>query len=72
LLKRLWTCDKCHTLKSCIGVVFIGTAVAVMLLIIRLVGETRLQRFLNFILFFKRRQPELDLVSEVLAPENRS
>jgi len=53
-------------------VVFIGTAVAGMLLIIRLVGEKRLQRFLNFILFFKRRAPELDLVSEALVPENRS
>jgi len=43
-----------------------------MLLIIRLVGEIRLQRFLNFILFIKRREPELDLVSETLVPENRS
>jgi hypothetical protein len=52
-------------------VILIGTAVAGMLLIIRLVGEIRLQRFLNFILFFKRRQPELDLVSKALVPENR-
>jgi hypothetical protein len=72
LLKRLWTCDKCHTLKSCAGVVFIGTAVAAMILIIRLVGEIRLQRFLNFILFFQRSEPELDLISEALAPESRS
>jgi hypothetical protein len=53
-------------------VVFIGTAVAAMILIIRLVGEIRLQRFLNFILFFKRSEQELDLVPEALAPENRS
>jgi len=53
-------------------VVFIATAVAGMLLIIRLVGEKRLQRFLNFIFAFKRRKPELDLVPEALAPENRS
>jgi hypothetical protein len=53
-------------------VVFIGITVAGMLLIIRLVGEIRLQRFLNFILFFKRREPDLELVSEALAPENRS
>jgi hypothetical protein len=52
-------------------VVIIGAVVAGMLLIIRLVGEKRLQRFLDFILFFKRRKPELDVVSEVLAPENR-
>ena len=72
MFKKLWYCDKCHTLKSCVSVVFIGTAVAGMLLIIRLVGEKRLQRFLNFILFFKRREPELDLVPEALASENRS
>ena len=72
MLKRLWSCDRCHTLKSCAGVVFIGAAVAGMLLIIRLVGENRLQRFLTFLLLFKSRQPELDLVSEALAPENRS
>jgi hypothetical protein len=71
LLKKLLSCDKCHTLKSCAGVVLIGTAVAAMILIIRLVGEIRLQRFLNFILFFKRSEPEPDLVSEALAPENR-
>jgi hypothetical protein len=53
-------------------VVFIGAAVAGMLLIIRLVGEKRLQRCLNFILLFKRRKPELDLISKALAPENRS
>ena len=72
MLKRLWYCDKCHTLKSCVSVVFIGTAVAGMFLMIRLVGEKRLQRLLNFILLFKRKGPELDLVSEALAPENRS
>ena len=71
LIKRIWSCDKCHTLKSCAGVVLIGAGVAGILLIIRLVGEIRLQRFLNFILFVKRREPELDLVSEVLATENR-
>ena len=72
MLKKLWSCDKCHTLKSCAGVVLIGIAAAGMLLIIRVVGEIRLQRFLNFILFFKRSEPDLDLVSEALAPENRS
>jgi hypothetical protein len=71
LIKRIWFCDKCHTLKSCAGVVLIGAAVAGMLLIIRLVGEARLLRFLNFILFFKHRKPELELVSEGLSPENR-
>jgi hypothetical protein len=71
LIKRTGFLDKCHTLKSCAGVVLIAAAAAGMILIIRLVGEIRLQRFLNFILFFKRTKPELDLVSEALAPENR-
>jgi len=71
LIKRLWSCDKCHTIKSCVGVVLIGVFVSGMLLIIRLVGEKRLQGFLNFILFFKRRRPELDLASKAMAPENR-
>ena len=72
MFKRLWYGDTCHTLKSCVSVIFIGTAVAAMLVIIRLMGERRLQRFLNFILVFKRgEQPELELVSESLAPQRR-
>jgi hypothetical protein len=52
-------------------VILIGATVAGILLIIRLVGEKRLQGFLNFVLSFKRKEPELDLASEALAPENR-
>jgi hypothetical protein len=71
LLKRIWSCDKCHTFKSCAGVVLIGATVAGFFLIIRLVGEKRLQRFLNFIFIFKRRKPKLDLVSKSFVPENQ-
>lgn len=71
MIKKLWSCDKSHTFKSCAGVVLIGATVAGLFLIIRLVGEKRLQRFLNFIFFFKRREPELDLVSESFVPENQ-
>ncbi len=71
MIKKIWFCDKCHTLKSCAGVILIGATVAGIFLIIRLVGEKRLQGFLNFVLFFKRKEPELDLASEVLARENR-
>jgi len=71
LIKRIWFSDKCHTLKSAASVVLIGAAVAGMLIIIRIVGEKRLQRFLNFILFFKPRRPELDLASKALASGNR-
>jgi hypothetical protein len=52
-------------------VILIGATVAGILLIIRLVGEKRLLGFLNFVLFFKRKEPELDLASESLARENR-
>ena len=71
MIKKIWFCDKCHTIKSCAGVVLIGMSVSGMLLIIRLVGEKRLQGFLNFILFFKRKRPELDLASKALVPGNR-
>ncbi|MEJ2221413.1 MAG: hypothetical protein P8X80_11420 [Desulfobacterales bacterium] len=73
MFKRLWYGDACHTLKSCVSVIFIGTVLSAMLVIIRLVGEKRLQRFLNFMLVFKRgEQPELELVSKSLAPQRRS
>ena len=71
MLKRIWSCDKCHTFKSCAGVILIGAAVAGFLLMIRLVGEKRLQRFLNFILFFRRKEPALDLVSESFMRDNQ-
>jgi hypothetical protein len=71
LIKKIWSCDKCHTLKSCAGVLLIAAAVAGTLLIIRLLGEKRLQRYLDFIIFFHRKEPQLDLVSEALAPQNR-
>ncbi len=71
MIKKIWSCDKCHTFKSCAGVVLIGAAVAGFLLIIRLVGEKRLQRFLYFIFFLRRREPELDLVSESFVPDNQ-
>ena len=71
MIRKIWSCDKCHTLKSCAGVVLIGATVAGFLIIVRLVGEKRLQRFLNFIFCFKRRRPKIDLVSESFVPENK-
>ena len=63
--------DKCNTFKSCAGVLLIATALAGSLLIIRLVGEGRLQGFLNLLFSFKRKEPELDLASESFVPENQ-
>jgi hypothetical protein len=71
LFNRIWCGDKCHTLKSCAGVILIGTAVAAFLLIIRLVGENRLQYLLNVLLSFSGKERRADLVSERLAPENQ-
>ena len=71
MIKKIWSCDKCHTLRSTASVLLIGTIVAMMLLIIRLVGEKRLQHFLNLILFYKGRRSKLDVASKALAPENQ-
>jgi hypothetical protein len=46
--------QKLHTLKSCVKVVMALATLAGGLLLIRLCGEKRLQRFLNFI-FFRRK-----------------
>jgi len=52
-------------------VALIGVAAAGVLIIIRAVGEKRLQHFLMMVLFFKRREPNLDLASEAFAPEKQ-
>jgi hypothetical protein len=52
-------------------VFFVIAAIAGSLLIIRLVGERRLQSFLNILLAFKRKEPKLGLASEALVPENK-
>ena len=72
MLKKIWSCDKCHTIKSCAGVFVVTAIVAGFLIMIRLVGEKRLQRFLNLILCFKRSEPKHDLVSETFVPENQA
>ena len=71
LLKRSWFSDKYNTFKSCAGVFLVAAAIAGSLLIIRLVGERRLQSFLNMLFAFKRKQPELDLASEAFVSENK-
>jgi hypothetical protein len=71
LLKRGCFSDKCNTFKSCASVFLIAAAIAGIFLIIRLVGERRLQNFLNLLLSFKRKEPDMDLVSESFVPENQ-
>ncbi len=43
--------NQISTLKSCVGVALVGAALAGGFLLIRLVGEERLQRFLEIFLF---------------------
>ena len=69
--KRGCFTDKYNTFKSCAGVLLIAAAIAGSLLIIRLVGESRLQSFLNLLFSFKRKEPELDLASESFVPEDQ-
>jgi hypothetical protein len=52
-------------------VFLVAAAIAVSLLIIRLVGERRLQIFLNMLFSIKRKEPKLDLASEVFVSENK-
>ncbi len=63
MIDKIWPQDRRHTVKSCAGVVLIGATVAGGLLIIRLVGERRFQRFLNMLLF-KRKEEDAELTTE--------
>ncbi len=71
MLRGSWISDKYTTFKTCAGVFIVAAAVAGSLLIIRLVGERRLQSFLNMFFSFKRKEPNLDLVSETIVSENK-
>jgi hypothetical protein len=71
LLKKSWFSDKYNTFKSCASVFLVAAAIAGSLLIIRLVGERRLQSFLNMLLSFKRKEPKLDLASKAFVSENK-
>jgi len=72
LIKGIWSGDKYITLKSCAAVVLLGTLVAAGFLIIRVVGEKRLECFLKMILFFRHKEPNQGLTAEVFIPDNRS
>ena len=71
MLKKSWFSDKYNTFKSCASVFLVAAAIAGSLLIIRLVGERRLQSFLNMLLSFKRKEPKLDLASKAFVSENK-
>lgn len=67
-----WAHDKRLTIKSCAGVIFIGMLVAGAMLIIRLAGEQRVQKFLDVIFQFKRKEKAEKLTTERCVPDNQS
>lgn len=70
MILNLWSRDRRHTIKSCAGVVIIGTTMAAAMVIIRLVGERRLQRFLNRIMNLKIKTKADKLTGESLVSDN--
>ena len=68
--RKSWFSDKYYTFKTCASVILIAAAIAGSLLIIRLVGERRLQNFLNVLFSFKRKEAKLDLASKAFVREN--
>jgi hypothetical protein len=71
LLKGSGFSDKYNTFKTCTGVFIVAAAIAGSFLIIRLVGERRVQSFLNILFSFKRKESKLDLASEAFVSENK-
>jgi hypothetical protein len=71
VIAKIWSRDRRQTLKSCAGVLIIGTAIAIAMVIIRLVGEHRLQRFLNRIMRLKRKPEAKELTGDALVTDNQ-
>ena len=72
MIAKIWSRDGRQTIKSCAGVLIIGTTVAAVMVIIRLIGERRLQRFLNRIMNFKRRPEAEKLTGDTFLTDNQS
>lgn len=71
MIKGVCLSDKCETFKSCAGVIIIAAVLAGAILLIRLVGEQRFERFLYIVLFLKRKEPDPNLASDILASESQ-
>ena len=72
MITKIWSQDGRQTIQSCAGVIIIGITVAAAMVIIRLIGERKLQRFLNRILNFKRKPPAENLTAESFIPDNQT
>lgn len=70
MIKGIWAGDKYMTLKSFAAVALLGAAVAAGFLIIRVVGEKRLERFLK--IMSRRKEPNRGLPAEVFVPDHRT
>jgi hypothetical protein len=71
VIAKIWSQDTRHTIKSCAGVLIIGTTVAAAMMVIRLVGEPRLQRFLNRLISFKGNTKVEKLADNTFVPDNQ-
>ena len=72
MIAKIWSRDKRQTIKSCAGVLIIGIMVAAAMVMIRLVGEQRLQSFLIRVICFKRRSEAEELTADTFVPDNQS
>ena len=70
--KGIWSGDKYTTVKSCAAVALLGTVAAALFLIIRVVGEKRLECLLNFVFGLRRKETKPDLTAEIVVADNRS
>ena len=69
MLKRSWFSDTYDTFKTCASVFIVTAVIAGSLLIIRLVGEKKLQSFLNIIFSFRKKEPKLGLASKAFVQD---
>ncbi len=67
-----WVHDMRLTIKSCASVIIIGVIAAAAMLIIRLVGEQKLQNLLNMTFQFKRKKKAEKMSTKRFVPEKQS
>ena len=71
MIAKIWSRDSRQTIKSCAGVLLIGTTVAVAMAVIRLIGERNLQRFLNKLIRVKHRPQAENLAADFFVSDNK-
>ena len=66
-----WAHEVRLTVQFCASVIIIGLIAAGAMLIIRLVGEQRVQKFLNLLFQFKRKHKSDKLTTKRFVPDNQ-